>query len=134
MRNIGLLGQGNRGLGPLTVVDDDAWLGVSADLMEFVDVQPPVERHEQCAEAHAGELHLEHAGIVLGDESQSITVGDTELLQDGGKTGHPLFHFSPACPASIVCTSQSERIAPLQRVIGHPVRRQKYHLAPIPAL
>ena len=69
---------------PLSVVDEDARLGIEADIHQLVDVQPPVQRYEQGAEPHTGELDLEHTRIVLADQGHPIPASGTESVQSAG--------------------------------------------------
>jgi hypothetical protein len=127
--DIGFLGDGDRDLCPVIIVDDDAGPGVKADLLDLAGVQPPIERHEQCAKSHAGELHLEHARVVLADQRHPIAGSDPQIVQRGGDTGDPVFQLCPGCLPPVLCASEGKGISAMLRVVGHPVSCVKHELA-----
>lgn len=109
------------GLCPDTVVNNDPWLSVQTYLFDLSGMQAPVEWDEQGPEAHARELHLEHPGMILGDQRNPVTVTDAESAQRGGKACHPLLEFGPRRSGSVFGAAERERIRAVLRVVIHPV-------------
>ena len=81
--------------GSRDVVQEGGGRGVGEYVPQFRSGQPPVERHHDRADAHAGERQLEDARVVLGDEAHSVAASDAAIEQHAGEAAHPVVELAP---------------------------------------
>jgi hypothetical protein len=117
--------------GPRGVVQEQDGPGVGEHVPQLRNRQPPVERHHDRADAHAGELQLEDARVVLGGQSHPVAAADAVLEQHAGQTAHPVIQLTPgqlpdvrvrlgAGERDLVRTQPRVAVGPVAQQFGHP--------------
>jgi len=111
----GIVGEG-------VVVNHQVRGGVTDDVLEFGEGQPPVEWDEHSSELPTGELDLEEVGVVLGEDGYPVAEVDPELvLQCGGQPAGAVIHLAVGENSPSAEIVHGDLVTARRRVVGNPV-------------
>ena len=91
------------------MADQDRRSGILQDVIDFLRLEVPVDRHRIGAEPHRGIGRLDEGDVVAHQDADAVALPDAELLQSAGDAGGAIGDFGVAAPSLTADDAEEKR-------------------------
>jgi hypothetical protein len=91
------------------VADQHRCAGILQDVIDFLRLEVPIDRHRVSAEPHRGIGRLDEGDVIAHQDADAVARLDAELLQSAGDAGGAIGDLGMATPALTAGDAEEER-------------------------